>query len=69
MSFSTSDVAEARSVVEQYTDFGDIGLADASNVVLARRHGTTDIFTLDERSFRTLRGSRNWPLRLLPADQ
>ena len=66
--FSTSDVAEAKSVVEQYADFGDVGLADASNVVLARRYGTTDIPTLDERHFRVLRGPRDRPFRLLPAD-
>lgn len=66
--FPSSEVAEAKSVVEQYAGFGDIGLADASNVVLARRHGTTDILTLDERHFRTLRGPRDLPFRLLPAD-
>ena len=67
-SFSASDVAEARTIVEQYADFGDIGLADASNVVLARRHDTLDLLTLDERHFRTLRGPRDLPFRLLPAD-
>lgn len=51
---STPDVAEARTIIERYADFGDIGLADASNVVLARRHGTNEILTLDERHFRTL---------------
>ncbi len=66
--FSTPDVAEARTIIEQYADFGDIGLADASNVVLARRHGTNEILTLDERHFRTLRGPRDHPFRLLPAD-
>ena len=66
--FSTPDVAEAKSLVEQYADSGDIGFADASNVVLARRHGTSDILTLDERRFRTLRGPRDLPFRLLPAD-
>lgn len=66
--FSARDVAEARVVVEQYAGFGDIGLADASNVVLARRYGTNDILTLDERHFRTLRGARDLPFRLLPAD-
>ena len=66
--FSLLDVSEARAVVEQYAGFGDVGLADASNVVLARRHDTTDILTLDERHFRTLRGARGLPFRLLPAD-
>ena len=67
-SFSASNVAEARSVVKRYAGFGDVGLADASNVVLARRHGTRDILTLDERHFRTLRGPQDRPFRLLPVD-
>lgn len=66
--FSAFDVAEAREIIEQYAGFGDIGLADASNVVLARRHDTLDILTLDERHFRVLRGPRDLPFRLLPAD-
>lgn len=66
--FTASDVAEARSVIDQYASLGDIGLADASNVVLARRHGTNQILTLDEHHFRTLRGHRNLPFRVLPAD-
>lgn len=67
-SFSTQDIAEAKEVVERYAGFGDVGLADASNVVLARRYGTNDILTLDERHFRVLRGPQNRPFRLLPAD-
>lgn len=66
--FSASDVAEARAVMERYAGFGDVGLADASNVVLARRYGTLDLLTLDERHFRTLRGPQDLPFRLLPAD-
>ena len=66
--FSTSDIAKAKGVVEQYADFGDIGLADTSNVILAQRYGTIDILTLDERHFRTLRGPQGLPFRLLPAD-
>lgn len=66
--FSASDVAGARTIVGQHTGFGDVGLADASNVVLAQRHGVRDILTLDERHFRALRGPRNLPFRLLPAD-
>jgi uncharacterized protein len=66
--FSTFDVAEARAVIEQYAGFGDVGLADASNVVLARRLDARDILTLDERHFRVLRGPRELPFRVLPAD-
>ena len=65
--FSEDDVAEAIGIVERYADFR-VGLADASNVVLANRYGTLDVLTLDERHFRTLRGPGGRPFRLLPAD-
>jgi predicted nucleic acid-binding protein len=65
--FSEDDVAEAVGVIEGYADL-DLGLADASNVVLANRHGTLDVLTLDERHFRVLRGPGDRPFRLLPAD-
>jgi uncharacterized protein len=65
--FSEEDVAEAVEIVERYADFS-IGLADASNVVLANRHDTLDVLTLDERHFRTLRGPGGRPFRVLPAD-
>lgn len=66
--FSAADVARAWAVIERYKDFGDLGLADAANVVLAERHDTRDILTLDERRFRALDGPRGLPFRLLPAD-
>ena len=62
------DVTKAMEVIERYAGFGDVGLADASNVVLAERYGTRDILTLDERHFRVLRGPGDLPFRLLPAD-
>jgi predicted nucleic acid-binding protein len=65
--FSSSDVAEARAVIERFHDLG-IGLADASLVVLSRRLEVRDLLTLDQRHFRALRGSREQPFRLLPAD-
>ncbi len=65
--FSTRDVSEARRIMEQYADLR-ISLADASSVVLANRHGTLDVLTLDERRFRTLRGPGGRPFRILPAD-
>lgn len=65
--FSGRDVDEARHVIERYDGLG-IGLADASNVVLANRHDTLDVLTLDERHFRVLRGPDGRPFRLLPAD-
>jgi len=52
--FETDDVRAARSLVSTYKDL-NIGLADASNVVLAHRYSTTNILTFDERHFRALR--------------
>ena len=66
--FSAADVAEALAVIEHYADFGSLGLADASLVVLANRHGTLNILTLDERRFRTVSGPGGPPFRILPAD-
>ena len=65
--FSEEDVTAAIEIVERYADLR-IGLADASNVVLANRYGTLDVLTLDERDFRTLRGPGGRPFRILPAD-
>jgi uncharacterized protein len=60
-------VAIAHEVIEARADL-DIGVADASIVVLSRRYETLDVLTLDERHFRTLRGSSGRPFRILPAD-
>ena len=61
------DVARAREIIGRYRDL-DLGLADASLVVLAERHDTSDILTLDERHFRTVLGPRGRRFRILPAD-
>ncbi len=66
-SFSDRDVAEAMRIIERYADL-DLGLADASSVVLANRYGARDVLTLEERHFGVLRGVRDRPLRPLPAD-
>lgn len=65
--FSEEDVADAGTLIRKYEDLG-IGLADASNIVLADRHDTLDILTLDERHFRPMRNARGRPFRLLPFD-
>ena len=65
--FLASDVQEACSLIEQYRGLG-LGLADASVAVIARRHRTREILTLDERHFRALNGPGERPFRLLPAD-
>jgi uncharacterized protein len=65
--FSAGDVAVALDVINRYGDL-DIGLADASIVVLAARHGIRDVLTLDERHFRALRTIDRRRFRILPAD-
>ena len=64
---AAEDIARAAEVIGQYRDL-EVGLADASIVVLAERYGTVDVLTLDERHFRALSGPGGRPFRLLPAD-
>ena len=61
------DVAAARTVIDRYRDLG-IGLTDASVAVLAERHDTADVLTLDQRHFRAMRRPNGEPFRLLPED-
>jgi hypothetical protein len=65
--FAAADIAAARRVIERYADL-NVGLADASLVVLAKRYGTRDVLTLDERHFRPMRTLDGRRFRLLPAD-
>lgn len=65
--FEEFDVGDAAAVAQQYPDL-DVGLTDASLVVLAHRHRTHDVLTLDERHFRTMRALDGRPFRMLPAD-
>jgi uncharacterized protein len=53
---------------QQYADL-DVGLADLSVFVLARRFGTRRILTFDERHFRTLRPLDGGAFTILPADE
>ena len=64
--FRASDVARALEIVRKFGDL-DMGVADASLVVLAERHQCQNILTLDSRHFRVLDANRK-PFRLLPAD-
>ncbi len=66
--FDASDVARAKEVVEQYADL-EIGLADASIVVLAQRHAVTEVLTLDQRHFRAMRIERRKRFKVLPFDR
>lgn len=65
--FGPADVELARAVMARYRSL-DLGLADASIVVLAERHRLRDVLTLDERHFRALRRLDRTRFRLLPAD-
>ena len=65
--FSAADIADCIAVIRRYTDL-QIGLADASIVVLAARHHCYDVLTLDQRHFRAVRGPRGKAFRLLPLD-
>lgn len=67
VAFDAQDVARCREVAARFADLA-IGLADASVAVLSERFGCLDVLTLDQRHFRTLRGARGRPLRLLPSD-
>ena len=66
--FGAADVARAKEVVEQYADL-EIGLADASIVVLARRHAVTEGLTPHEPPFRAMRVERRKRFKVLPFDR
>ena len=59
------DLARARMVIERYRD-QEIGVADASIVVLADRYDTREILTLDHRHFEVLRPLSRGSFRLIP---
>ena len=59
------DLATAAEVVERYRDL-DIGITDASIVVLADRYRTNTILTLDRRHFTVLRPLAGGRFTLVP---
>lgn len=62
------DVAQARSVVESYRAL-NVGLADASVVVLAAQYQIARILTFDHRHFRAMSPLQGGSFTLLPADE
>jgi predicted nucleic acid-binding protein len=64
--FAEDDVKEAREIISKYEDL-QIGLADASIVVLAERRNCREILTLDRRHFRALRFAGRRSFRIIPA--
>ena len=63
--FDIDDVRTAISLIERYSD-QDVGLADASNIVLADRYSTRTIATLDHRHFDALRPLRGGRFSIVP---
>lgn len=61
------DIARGRLLIQKYSKL-QIGLADASLVLLAERHATRRIVTFDERAFRTIRPIQGGRFTVLPAD-
>ena len=59
------EIVKARTVIERYAD-QTIGVADASNVILAERYRTRTIVTLDHRHFDVLRPLNGGRFRILP---
>jgi predicted nucleic acid-binding protein len=58
----------ARELCARYRDL-ELGLADASIVVLAARWSTHTLATFDQRHFRAVRALDGKPFTLLPADR
>jgi uncharacterized protein len=63
--FDADDIALAIEVIDKYAD-QEIGLADASIIVLADRYKTKQILTLDHRHFDVVRPLSGGRFKLLP---
>lgn len=63
--FEQSDLRQAVDVVDRYRD-QEIGIADASIVVLCQRMGTNRVLTLDRRHFDVLRTMDGGAFEVLP---
>lgn len=64
---TADDLGVARDVARRHRDL-HLGLADASLVVLAQRHRTRRLLTLDERCFRAVAPLQGGSFQLLPHD-
>lgn len=66
--FDAGDVATACGIIDRYRDL-NIGIADASLVVIAARYQTVRILSFDHRHFRTIAPLWGAPsFSLLPTD-
>lgn len=69
VNLTSDDYAQAVNTIKQYRDL-DLGITDASVVVLAARYRSVDILSIDERHFRAVRPLRGGDaFRLAPLDQ
>lgn len=66
-SLTKEELNESITVIHKYQKL-NIGLTDASLLVLSEKYSTRKILTLDRRHFRSLRTSKNKALTLLPQD-
>lgn len=66
--FREEDFNRANQLVNRHRYMTSFGIADASNVILAERHNTTDILTTDQRDFRQVRMASGDHFRILPYD-
>lgn len=67
--FDESSFSRAWEFVLEYRYLTSFGIADASCVVLAERHGTTNILTTDLRDFRRVELPDSRFFRILPFDR
>lgn len=63
--FGRSDLNQAVAIVDRYSD-QNVGVADASLVVLAKRYDTRTIATLDRRHFEVLRPLQGGRFEIVP---
>lgn len=63
--FGLDELKQARSIIAKY-DEQAVGVADASNVILAERYRTRTIVTLDRRHFEVLRPITGTRFTVLP---
>lgn len=63
--FDNDDLKGSEAIIDRYRD-QEIGVTDASIVVLAARHSTRQVLTLDHRHFSVLRPRGGGRFRLLP---
>jgi predicted nucleic acid-binding protein len=64
-SIEADDLRQICNLVDRYQD-QDIGVADASLVILAQRYRTDRLLTLDHRHFHVIRTAQGKAFRLLP---